>query len=77
LKSAITLCIAKDADGGSSESDIWSFTTIDDSPVNIEYGSFEDARDDKVYQTIDIGDQIWMALAQQARVESAFILYRK
>jgi len=35
-----------------------SFTTL---YVDIEYSSFTDSRDDKVYKTVTIGDQVWMA----------------
>ena len=33
--------------------------TLNDTPV--DYGSFTDSRDGKVYKTVNIGDQVWMA----------------
>jgi len=36
-----------------------SFTTLSDAPI--EYGSFTDSRDSKVYKTVTIGEQVWMA----------------
>lgn len=50
--------VAKDTYDHVVSGPVWSFTT--DSPVN-EMGSFTDIRNGKVYKTVQIGEQIWMA----------------
>lgn len=50
---------------------------FDDSYLNpdVEYGEILDVRDDQVYKTVKIGDQIWMAQNLNFEVDSSFCLY--
>ena len=47
--------VAKDPEGATSESTIWSFTT-----ANNIICSFIDSRDGKTYETVTLGNQTWM-----------------
>ena len=48
--------VAKDAEGNETEGPVWSFSTLD-----LTFGSLTDSRDGQNYQTIQIGNQWWMA----------------
>lgn len=71
--------IVKDPHDGSSESPVWSFTTIDDSPVDIDYLTFADDRvgGQGEFLAVDINGQIWMAenLAYLPSVGSSIRVY--
>ncbi|MCG8308297.1 MAG: hypothetical protein MI975_12970, partial [Cytophagales bacterium] len=53
--------VAKDDKGGTSESEVWSFTTDIVQWSDTKRGTFYDSRDRKVYDVIKIGTQIWFA----------------
>lgn len=48
--------VAKDVEGNETEGPVWSFSTL-----NLTFGSLTDSRDNQSYETIQIGDQWWMA----------------
>ena len=52
--------VAKNESGGVSQSGIWSFTTLKIPPV-VDYGNFQDPRDDIEYKTVVIDGKTWMA----------------
>jgi uncharacterized protein (TIGR02145 family) len=53
--------VAHDDQGNSTEGTVWSFTT-EEEPTPFTCGDlFVDGRDDNSYETVQIGDQCWMA----------------
>ncbi len=52
--------MAKNESGGVSQSGIWSFTTLKIPPV-VDYGNFQDPRDEIEYKTVAINGKTWMA----------------
>lgn len=53
--------IANDGNGGTTESDVWSFTTGFVDWLDATHGSFTDSRDNKTYSVVKIGEQVWFA----------------
>ena len=55
--------VSKDSFGGTRESEVWSFTTASASAIDWTddlNGTFTDSRDNKTYNVIRLGTQIWM-----------------
>lgn len=53
--------VVKDGNGGTSESAVWSFTTDIVNWTDATHGIFSDTRDNKVYDVVKIGNQVWFA----------------
>ena len=57
----------KSSGSSSSKGSAWEYLNPD-----IDYGEFVDERDGKVYKTVRIGDQVWMAENLNFEVENSF-----